>query len=231
MPLYLLTHDIVFPPPEHSQADGLLAVGGDLSAERLLLAYQTGIFPWYSEDAPILWWSPDPRLVLYPDEFRVSKSLRKLIKKNVFQITLDTAFEQVMTTCAQIERPRQDGTWILDEMIEAYCRLHDLGYAHSVEVWHDDEVVGGLYGVSLGRCFFGESMFSRMSNASKVALYALVEHLKTWQFDLIDCQITTEHLVRLGAREVPRALFLDELKNSLQFPTVKGKWTFNRVVA
>jgi leucyl/phenylalanyl-tRNA--protein transferase len=224
----MLTNDLVFPPPALAQKDGLLAVGGDLSVERLLLAYQMGIFPWYSEDVPLLWWSPDPRLVLYPDELHVSKSLQKVIKKGIFQITMDTAFRQVMTACAQIDRPAQDGTWILDEMIEAYCRLHEVGYAHSVEVWHNRELAGGLYGISLGRCFFGESMFSRQSNASKVALYSLVTYIKQFQFDLIDCQVTTDHLVRLGAREIPRAQFLSELADSLRHPTIKGKWTHKK---
>ncbi len=226
MPLYLLTDDLIFPPPHRALDDGLLAVGGDLSVERLLLAYQHGIFPWYSDDSPLLWWSPDPRLVLYPAELHVSKSLRKVVKNRVFQVTLDTAFRQVMTACAQIDRPTQDGTWILDEMIDAYCRLHDAGYAHSVDVWREDELVGGLYGISLGRCFFGESMFSRCSNASKVALYHLVEHVKTLRFDLIDCQVTTDHLVSLGAREIPRAQFLAELVQSLQHPTIRGRWHY-----
>lgn len=227
MPLYLLTNDPVFPSPELAQEDGLLAVGGDLSVERLLLAYRIGIFPWYSEDSPLLWWSPDPRLVLYPNELHVSKSLRKVINKQVFQVTMDTAFRQVMTACSQIERPTQDGTWILDEMVDAYCRLHDAGYAHSVEVWRNGILVGGLYGISLGHCFFGESMFSLRSNASKVALYHLVEHVKTLQFELIDCQVTTNHLLRLGAREIPRTQFLTELARSLQHPTVKGRWSFS----
>jgi leucyl/phenylalanyl-tRNA--protein transferase len=173
-----------------------------------------------------LWWSPDPRLVLYPDEFHMSKSLRKIINKGMLQITMDTAFRQVITACAQIDRPTQDGTWILDEMVDAYCRLHEVGYAHSVEVWQAGKLAGGLYGISLGRSFFGESMFSRQSNASKVALYYLVEHVKTLEFDLIDCQITTEHLVRLGAREIPRSQFLAELEASLQYPSITGMWTF-----
>lgn len=224
MPLYLLTNELVFPPPHLAMDDGLLAVGGDLSIERLLLAYSNGIFPWYSDDSPLLWWSPDPRLVLYPSELHVSKSLRKIINKRLFDVTMDTAFRQVMTACAQIERPTQDGTWILDEMIGAYCRLHDAGYAHSVEVWEAGELVGGLYGVSLGHSFFGESMFSLRSNTSKVALYALVEHIKALQFDLIDCQIRTEHLVSMGAREISRPQFLTELERSLQHPTVQEKW-------
>lgn len=226
MPIYLLTDDLLFPPPQVSESDGLLAVGGDLGEQRLLLAYSHGIFPWYAEGEPLLWWSPDPRLVLYPEEFIVSKSLRKILRKNIFRVTMDTAFEQVIRSCASIWRPHQDGTWITDEMIEAYTKLYHAGFAHSVEVWKTGELVGGLYGVSLGRCFFGESMFSRRSNASKVALYFLVEYLKTLRFDLVDCQVTTEHLLSLGAQEIPRQQFLDELKHSLQTPTLKGKWTF-----
>ncbi len=225
MPIYLLTDDLVFPPPQVSEPDGLLAIGGDLREQRLLLAYRMGIFPWYSEGEPILWWSPDPRLVLYPEEFRASKSLRKIIKQRRFRVTMDTAFTQVMTACAVVWRREQQGTWITDEMIAAYTRLHHRGYAHSVEVWDTGELAGGLYGVSLGRCFFGESMFCRQSNTSKVALYYLVEYVKSFRFDLIDCQVTTEHLLSLGAREIPRRQFLAELKHSLQAPTLKGKWT------
>lgn len=220
MPVYLLTEELLFPPPHLADKSGLLAVGGDLSAERLLLAYSSGIFPWYSDDEPILWWSPDPRLVLYPDELKVSGSLRKVLRKQAFRVTLDTAFPQVITACASI----RESTWIIDDMIQAYCRLHDAGYAHSVEVWQDGELAGGLYGVSLGRCFFGESMFSRRSNASKVALYYLVEHVKTLHFDLIDCQVTSDHLLSLGAREIPRRQFLAEVKQSLKSPTFMGKW-------
>lgn len=228
MPIYLLTDQLVFPSPAFAGKDGLLAVGGDLSVQRLLLAYRKGVFPWYDEDNPILWWSPDPRLVLYPDELIVSKSLRKIIKKNTFRITMDTVFEQVMTACAQIERPGHEGTWIVAEMIQAYCQLHEAGYAHSVEAWQDGELAGGLYGVSLGRCFFGESMFARRRNASKAALYHLVEYVNALQFDLIDCQVTTGHLLSLGAHEISRRRFLAELKESLQYPTLKGKWGFTR---
>jgi leucyl/phenylalanyl-tRNA--protein transferase len=226
MPIYLLTDDLVFPPPHLAEEGGLLAVGADLSAQRLLLAYRMGIFPWYSEESPILWWSPDPRLVLYPDEFRVSKSLQKIIKQQRFWITLDTAFEQVMTACAYIERPRHEGTWILDEMIQAYCHLHQAGYAHSVEAWYEGELAGGLYGVSLGRCFFGESMFARQNNASKVSLYHLVEYVKSLQFRLIDCQVTTAHLISLGAKEISRRRFLAELEQALRYPTLQGQWRF-----
>lgn len=220
MPVYLLTEELLFPPPHLAEEGGLLAVGGDLSEERLLLAYSSGIFPWYSDDEPILWWSPDPRLVLYPNELNVSGSLRKVLKKQAFRVTLDTAFEQVITACASL----RESTWIIDEMIQAYCRLHESGYAHSVEVWQEDELAGGLYGISLGRCFFGESMFSRRSNASKVALYHLVEHVKPLHFDLIDCQVTSEHLLSLGAREIPRRQFLAEVKQSLKSHTLMGKW-------
>ena len=224
MPVYLLTEELLFPPPHLAEEGGLLAVGGDLSEERLLLAYSSGIFPWYSDDEPILWWSPDPRLVLYPNELNVSASLRKVLKKGTFHVTLDTAFPQIITACASI----RESTWIVDDMIHAYCRLHESGYAHSVEVWQDGELAGGLYGVSLGRCFFGESMFSRRSNASKVALYHLVEHVKALHFDLIDCQVTSDHLLRLGAREIPRRQFLAEIKQSLKSPTLKGKWDHHK---
>ena len=224
MPVYLLTEELLFPPPHLAEEGGLLAVGGDLSEERLLLAYSSGIFPWYSDDEPILWWSPDPRLVLYPNELNVSGSLRKVLRKGTFHVTLDTAFPQIITACASI----RESTWIVDDMIHAYCRLHESGYAHSVEVWQDGELAGGLYGVSLGRCFFGESMFSRRSNASKVALYHLVEHVKALHFDLIDCQVTSDHLLRLGAREIPRRQFLAEIKQSLKSPTLKGKWDHHK---
>ena len=228
MPVYLLGEDIIFPPPHLSEENGLLAAGGDLSPERLLLAYSSGIFPWYSDDDPILWWSPDPRLVLYPDELHVSKSLRKSIRRQTFEVTIDMAFEQVITACSEIQRPRQEGTWIVDEMIQAYTTLHHAGFAHSIEAWHGGQLVGGLYGVSLGRCFFGESMFARTSNASKVALCYLVQYLKIRNFDLIDCQVTTEHLVSLGAQEIPRDQFLAELKRSLQHPTLRGQWSFEK---
>lgn len=225
MAVYLLSDDLVFPSPILASGDGLLAVGGDLSQKRLLLAYSMGIFPWYSEAEPILWWSPDPRLVLYPKELYVSKSLKKIIKKDLFQITMDQAFEKVISACAQTRRENDEGTWIVDEMINAYCELHASGFAHSVEAWQNEKLAGGLYGVSLGKCFFGESMFTRITNASKVAFVALVNHLNTLGFDLIDCQITTEHLVSFGAHEIPRALFLDQLRKSLNAPTLRGKWS------
>ncbi len=226
MPVYRLTREIIFPPPQLAGENGLLAIGGDLCKTRLLLAYNLGIFPWYSEGEPILWWSPDPRLVIYPDEIRISKSLHKVIKKNVFRVTFDTAFNQVINSCACVKRRKNEGTWIVPDMIDAYCMLYESGYAHSVETWKDDKIVGGLYGVSLGRCFFGESMFSLESNASKVALVALAEHLKNKAFDFIDCQVSTEHLKLFGAKEIPRSHFLKQLKQSLALPTIKGKWEY-----
>ncbi|MGD2184982.1 MAG: leucyl/phenylalanyl-tRNA--protein transferase [Desulfobacterales bacterium] len=227
MPVYLLSDDLIFPSPQLAPEEGLLAVGGDLSQERLLLAYRMGIFPWYSEDEPIMWWSPDPRLVLYPSELKVSKSLKKTIKKQLFEVTVDQAFESVIRACAHSRTRMQEGTWIVNDMIEAYCNLHESGLAHSVESWRDGKLAGGLYGVSLGKCFFGESMFTRISNASKVAFVALVEHLRALNFNLIDCQITTAHLLSFGAREIPRPQFLKELEKSLESPTIKNKWSFS----
>ena len=227
MAVYLLSDDLVFPSPQLASQEGLLAVGGDLSQERLLLAYRMGIFPWYSENEPIMWWSPDPRLVLYPAELKVSKSLAKIIKKQLFEVTVDQAFESVIRACAHIRTPTRKGTWIVDDMIAAYCRLHESGLAHSVEAWQDGKLVGGLYGVSLGKCFFGESMFTNISNASKVAFVALVEHLEALNFNLIDCQITTAHLLTFGAREISRTHFQDELRKALKSPTIKGKWSFS----
>ncbi|MBC2713260.1 MAG: leucyl/phenylalanyl-tRNA--protein transferase [Desulfosarcina sp.] len=215
MPVFTLSKQLSFPPPYLAIKEGLLAVGGDLSPERLLLAYRNGIFPWYSEGEPILWWSPDPRLVLYPDELRISKSLRKVIMKRLFHITFDKAFEAVIQACAEAKRPYGEGTWITDEMKDAYCELHRQGYAHSVEAWRDEKLVGGLYGISIGRAFFGESMFSRVSNASKVAFVTLVKNLRRLKFDLIDCQVKTDHLIRFGAREVPRKLFLGQVGKAI----------------
>jgi leucyl/phenylalanyl-tRNA--protein transferase len=231
MPVYLLSDDLAFPSPQLAPKEGLLAVGGDLSQERLLLAYRMGIFPWYSKYEPILWWSPDPRLVLYPGELRVSKSLQKTIKKGLFRITADQAFEAVVNACAQSRTSADEGTWIVEEMIDAYCNLHESGFAHSVEAWKGDRLAGGLYGVSLGRCFFGESMFTHISNASKVAFVALVKHLQALNFDLIDCQVTTLHLLKFGAREIPRARYLNELKKSLKPRTLKGQWSFSAMTA
>lgn len=211
MPVFALSDRLSFPPPHLAIKEGLLAVGGDLSVERLLLAYRSGIFPWYSQGEPILWWSPDPRLVLYPDELRISRSLRKVIKRKRFQITFDRAFESVIQGCAAAKRSYGEGTWITEAMKAAYIQLHRRGYAHSVEAWQEDELVGGLYGVAMGSAFFGESMFSRFSNASKVAFVSLVETLREKHFAFIDCQVRTEHLVRFGAREISRKAFLEQL--------------------
>lgn len=228
MPVYRLIDEIVFPPPDHAGPDGLLAVGGDLSSERLLLAYRLGIFPWYSEGQPILWWSPDPRLILEPEEFHISHRLRQILNKKTFQVTFDRAFASVIQSCAVAPRKGQDGTWITPEMQQAYVRLHQQGFAHSVESWLDAKLVGGIYGVSLGKCFFGESMFSYKSNASKVALATLVQSLKAWGFHMLDAQVTTRHLLSLGAKEIPRSLFLKRLEKALRFPTMKGKWELER---
>ncbi len=227
MPVYQLSEDLAFPSPHLASKEGLLAVGGDLTRTRLLLAYSQGIFPWYSENEPILWWSPDPRLVLYPDELKVSRSLSKLIKKGAYTVTVDRAFEQVINECARVRLENQEGTWIVDEMVTAYCDLHQSGFAHSVEAWEDSRLAGGLYGVSLGCCFFGESMFTRVSNASKVAFVSLVQHLRSLNFALIDCQVTTGHLTRFGAREISRARYLKELKEALKSPTLRGKWALD----
>jgi len=224
MPIFRLVDEPVFPPPDYADPSGLLAVGGDLTCERLLEAYRLGIFPWYSDDQPILWWSPDPRLVLRLDEFNVSRSLRKTLKKGVFKVTFDRAFEEVIRGCASAPRQGQRGTWITKEMQEAYIELHGLGFAHSVETWWGDDLAGGLYGISLGKAFFGESMFHRRTDASKVALAVLVEKLQAWNFHFIDAQMTTEHLLRLGAAEMPRRIFLKRLQSALRHPTKRGKW-------
>ena len=227
MPVYLLSNELIFPSPKLAAQEGLLAVGGDLSQKRLLLAYRMGIFPWYSENEPIMWWSPDPRLILYPDQLKISKSLKKVINKGDFELTMDQDFKAVIRACAESRTETNEGTWIVDEMITAYCELHESGLAHSVEAWMNGQLAGGLYGVSIGRCFFGESMFTRISNASKVAFVGLVKHLQGLHFDLIDCQVTTAHLLSFGAHEIPRSRFLDELATALKAPTLKGRWSFS----
>jgi leucyl/phenylalanyl-tRNA--protein transferase len=229
MPVFQLPDDILFPDPSLAEPDGLLAVGGDLSPERLLAAYKNGIFPWYSEHEPILWWSPDPRLVLFPKKFKVSHSLKQKIKKNVFSVRMDSDFEQVISACAETERNHEDGTWITDEMKEAYNELHRKGFAHSVESYFDGKLVGGLYGVSLGKAFFGESMFHMMTDASKVALYYLVEKAKEFNFLFIDSQVETEHLMSLGAELIPRKKYLKLLTEAIHFPSQKGKWRNNEI--
>jgi leucyl/phenylalanyl-tRNA--protein transferase len=219
MPVFRLTRQPLFPAPHLAEPDGLLAVGGDLSSERLLLAYSMGIFPWYNQGDPLLWWSPDPRCILEPGSVKISRSLSKVLRRGDFEITFDRAFREIMTACAVLRR-NQEGTWITEEMLEAYCRLHELGYAHSVEVRQGGELVGGLYGICLGRCFFGESMFHRVTNASKVALVALAEHARKQEFELIDCQQSTAHLLSLGAVEIPRLEFLARLRRGRVFPSI-----------
>ncbi len=212
--MHLLTEKNIFPHPSEADANGLVAIGGDLSIERLLLAYNNGIFPWYNEGEPLLWWSPNPRMVLFPKELRVSKSMRVLLRKQLFQITFNKAFETVIKQCAKIKRDDQDDTWITNDMTEAYINLHKKGIATSVEVWQDEKLVGGLYGIDLKdkKIFCGESMFSKVSNASKVAFITLVQELKTKGYNLIDCQMHTSHLESLGAREIDREEFLQALK-------------------
>jgi leucyl/phenylalanyl-tRNA--protein transferase len=217
MPVYRLDKRLIFTPPELAEKDGLLAVGGDLGRERLLLAYSMGIFPWFSDGSPILWWSPDPRLVLFPDELKISRSLRQVIRKGEYTVTTDTDFEGVIRNCAEMRRGKKgEGTWITDEMIKAYMGLHRTGDAHSVESRFEGKLAGGLYGLSMGQVFFGESMFSKRSNASKVALAELVSDLKRRNFRMIDCQVRTAHLMSLGAREIPRDEFLRILKESIK---------------
>ncbi|MBX7257927.1 MAG: leucyl/phenylalanyl-tRNA--protein transferase [Candidatus Hydrogenedentes bacterium] len=224
MPVFRLSKPMVFPPPEMAESDGLLAVGGDLSSERLLRAYRMGIFPWYGDDSPILWWSPDPRMVFFPAQWKPSRSLERLVKKGAFDVSMDTAFAAVIEACANARGPGRDSTWITPEMMAAYIRLHKEGYAHSVECCIDGQLVGGLYGVSIGGCFFGESMFSNVSNASKVALAVLMKYLAARGFTLVDCQVKNDHLVRLGAQEIPRTEFLARLGEALEMETRRGKW-------
>lgn len=248
----LLYDNTPFPPLERAlrAPNGLLAAGGTLSPARLLDAYRHGIFPWFSEHDPILWWSPDPRMVLFPDEFKVSRTLRKTLRNKLYELRTDTAFEQVMRACAAAPREGQTGTWINEDMIAAYSRLHRMGHAHSVEVWmqktafqpqvegetrrqrtNDDELelelVGGLYGIAIGRMFYGESMFSRRTDASKVALAHLAAQLRRWNFGMIDCQMNTPHLASLGAREIPRAEFIQRLQELIHYPDIGPKWHFD----
>lgn len=225
MPVFALDEHLRFPPPRLASPSGLLAVGGDLSPARLLLAYQNGIFPWYDEGMPILWHCPDPRMVLTTEDVHLPRSLKKTIKREPFTLTLDTAFAEVVRGCAEASRPEQDGTWITDDMSQAYCALHELGFAHSVEAWEGDALVGGLYGVSLGGVYFGESMFTRVPDASKVAFAFLVDVLKARDIHLIDCQVYTEHLARFGAKEVSRDAFLTSLNDALKRRAQPGPWT------
>ena len=224
MSVYRLSTTVDFPPIANADPDGLIAVGGDLSPERLLSAYARGIFPWFDDENPLMWWSPDPRCILFPQDFNCSKSLDRTLRGPTFVVTADTAFEDVIRSCRQIERADQDGTWITEDMQVAYTKLHNQGMAHSVEVWCEDLLVGGLYGISLGNAFFGESMFSTVRDASKVAFAHLVGVLRKQCFSFIDCQMHTPHLESLGAVEVPRATFANMLHDALQHDTHVGPW-------
>ena len=211
--MYFLSNELFFPPVSEANRDGILAVGGDLSPERLILAYKSGIFPWFEEGEPIFWWSPNPRMVLFLDELVVSKSMRNILNRNIFKVTFNQNFKEVISNCQKIKRDGQNGTWITNDMIEAYCKLNELGIAKSVEVWQNDELVGGLYGIDLGYVFCGESMFSKVSNASKVAFIALVNQLKKGNYKVLDCQVYNEHLESLGCREIDRTDFMEILKS------------------
>ena len=225
MPIFWLSEqNIVFPDPELADPQGVLAIGGDLSPQRLLSAYQMGIFPWFSPGDPILWWSPDPRFVLYPDELKVARSMRPYFNQRKFDVTFDRQFETVMRHCAAQYRAGQGGTWITKGMIKGYTQLHEMGYAHSVEVLQEGKLVGGLYGIALGKVFFGESMFTEASNASKFGFISLVRKLKERGFWLVDCQQETSHLASLGARSIPRRKFLGYLKRNEQEAGLKGSW-------
>jgi leucyl/phenylalanyl-tRNA--protein transferase len=211
--MYFLSKELFFPPVSEANSDGILAIGGDLSPERLLLAYKSGIFPWFEQGEPIFWWSPNPRMVLFLDELVVSKSMRNILNRNVFKITFNQNFREVISNCQKIKRDGQNGTWITNDMIEAYCKLNELGIAKSVEVWQNHELVGGLYGIDLGHVFCGESMFSKVSNASKVAFIVLVNQLKKDNYKVLDCQVYNEHLESLGCREIDRTDFMKILKS------------------
>ena len=213
--LFILDDRLYFPPVAHANSDGLLAMGGDLSPERLLKAYKSGIFPWFNDDSLILWWSPDPRMVLFPEKIKVSKSMRQVLKRNLFRLTVNTCFEKVMLACAKVDRKGQEGTWITNDMLEAYKKLHEMGFAKSYEVWQGDELVGGLYGIDLGHVFCGESMFSVVSNASKYAFIQLAKQLEEQDYLMIDCQIYTEHLESLGAEVISREDFIAYLERKI----------------
>lgn len=227
MPVFWLPEDeLIFPHPELANRDGILAIGGDLSPQRLLLAYESGIFPWFNPEDPIIWWSPDPRFVLFPEELKVARSMRPIFNQQKFSLTLDQDFQAVIKGCqAQYRKGQGGGTWITDDMVEAYTTVHELGYAHSVEVWQDGNLVGGLYGLAIGKCFFGESMFARVSNASKFGFISLVKKLQELEFWLIDCQQNTRHLASLGARGIPRKEFLSYLERNKGEETLLGSWS------
>jgi len=225
----LLHDDTPFPPLECAliEPNGLLAAGGGLTPARLLDAYGQGIFPWFNEGDPILWWSPDPRMVLFPEKLKISRSLRKTLRNNVYEVRTDSAFEQVIHACAA-PRDGQAGSWIHDEMLSAYSALHHMGYAHSVESWQDGELLGGLYGLSIGRMFYGESMFCRANDASKVALAHLTAQLRRWNLGMIDCQMNTPHLASLGAHEIPRDEFIHKLQELIHYPNIASPWRFDK---
>jgi leucyl/phenylalanyl-tRNA--protein transferase len=227
LPVYLLDEKIVFPSVEGA-INGVLAVGGDLSVQRLIEAYKKGIFPWYNEGEPILWWSPAKRFILFLEELHISKSMRRVINSGIFTVSFDTNFPEIIHHCAGVSRGGETGTWITQDMIEAYTALYEAGYAHSVEVWKDNKIVGGLYGVSLGRCFFAESMFHLETNASKFALIELVEFLKQHGFKFLDAQVYTEHVETMGAKNISRKEFMRLLQEGLQYETLKGKWTLQK---
>ncbi len=220
-----MLENIGFPNPRNADDHGLLAIGGDYRPEMLLAAYSQGIFPWPSDELPYAWFSPNPRMVLLPQELHISRSLRRTFRRGHFHTTLDTAFDQVIRQCATVYRADQGGTWITEELIAGFCHLHDLGLAHSVETWHGERLVGGIYGLGLGKVFCGESMFHHETDASKVAFVTLVQHLHRHDFSLVDCQLHTDHLEQFGAREWDRDDFLDALEEAIHFPTQPGKWT------
>ncbi len=223
MPIFQLTDEPVFPDPSLAEADGLLAIGGDLSTERLLVAYSQGIFPWYSEGEPPLWWFTDPRLIIFPDSFKISKRFARTLRNTDFRITFDSDFLRIINACADIRTTKGEGTWISKDMKDAYYQLHLAGYAHSVECWLEDELAGGLYGVQIGNVFFGESMFTRISNGSKAALVALVTHLKQQGIKLIDCQMTTQHLQSFGAEEISGEKFKTLLKQHINPEDIQNR--------
>ena len=225
MSIFQLTDDILFPEPRLAEPNGLLAVGGDLSPARLITAYRQGIFPWYSDGDPILWWSPAPRLVLFPDQFHLPKRLGRTMRKQLFQVTMDSAFADVIESCGSLREESGEGTWITEEMKEAYINLHKLGFAHSVECWFDGKLAGGLYGICLDRVFFGESMFSRKTDASKVALATLAGYAEQAGIRVIDCQMTTEHLLRFGSREINRSEFQELLQQFVQNILPQERWS------
>lgn len=225
MPVYLLSNELIFPPPEGASDEGVVAIGGDFAADRLLLAYSQGIFPWPTEGFPLLWFSPDPRFAMRPAEAIVNRTLRRRIRKSPYRITADQAFGAVIRACADVPRPDQSGTWITDALIDGYEELHRLGFAHSVEAWDGDVLVGGLYGVSLGGVYFGESMFAVSDDASKIAFITLLGNLLEWGIELVDCQVHTDHLERLGAHRWSRNSFLEALHVALELPTRRGPWT------